>query len=89
MKFQLINKASGLTFNQHKAKHPIRVYYGMGCHFRDDFRDVKCSPLIRHDGAIAFQRHSPDYDQGELYFLNRDDWDLKLRGEDNERTASS
>jgi hypothetical protein len=85
MKFQLINKSTGLTFNQHKAKHPIRMYYGLSCVFRDDFRDAKCWPMIRHDGAICFQRKITDYDQGELYFLHRDDWELRLKGEEDDQ----
>ena len=78
MKFQLINKTSGLTFNQHKLKYPLRIYAGMGLYSDDRFKEAKCWPMIRHDGAICFQRKITDYDQGELYFLHRDEWEIKL-----------
>ena len=79
MKFQLINKTSGLIFGQHKVKFPLNIYRGGTIYSENDFKEVKCTPLIRSDGAIAFQRHNPWYDEGELYFLNRDEWEIKIR----------
>lgn len=75
MKFKLIHKETKLTFNQYKRKYPLRIYFG-GLRFDDTFKEIKCSPMIRSDGAICFQRHNPWYDEGELYFLHRDDWEV-------------
>lgn len=74
MKFRLINIATGLTLGQHNQRHGVNIYTSGGLAHSDDFRKVAISAIIRHDGAIGFQRHKPWYDEGELYFLSRAEW---------------
>lgn len=78
MKFQLIHKETGLTLRQYKKGNKLKVY-NSGTHQLEEIHLVhdRIRYLLREDGAIAIQRVNPWYDQGEIYFLKREDWEIK------------
>jgi hypothetical protein len=77
-KFKLINKTTNLTLGEHKSRFPLRIYSPFLGIIKedDDFKNDQIKAIIRCDGAIGFQRLDPWYDEGEIYFLPRDEWDI-------------
>lgn len=80
MRFKLINRATGLTLGEHKVKHPLRYYYSSTQspvpRENFEFQHTRIKAVIRQDGAIGFQRMKPSWDDGELYWLKREDWQI-------------
>ena len=76
--FKLINKATGLAFGEHKTRHPLR-YYGSGTRIHEDtgFQQRALKAILRADGAVGFQDHDAIYDDGELWFMPREDWTIQ------------
>lgn len=76
MKFKLIHKETKLTFGQYKNRYPLRYYSGGKLFIDNDYKQRKCTPMLRTDGAICFQINNPWYGEGDLHFLHRDDWEV-------------
>lgn len=81
LRFTLVHRETGLTLGEFRMRFPLRYWsLGSGMSVEDDnFRFEVIRPIIRSDGAIGFQRLNPTWDEGQLYFLHREDWEVKFR----------
>lgn len=82
MKFKLIHKETGLTLRQYKRKNKLNVYLNKIL-VKVNWINEELKYMIREDGAIAVQRIQDWYSENhELYFLKREDWEIKMEDMD-------
>ena len=82
VRFKLRHKETGLLFGEFKTRYPVNYHTSNGNSYTDRaYFDVALIEILRADGAIGFQVKKPVYDEGELYFLNRDEWIVQWKEE--------
>lgn len=81
-RFHLVHRETGLRFGEYKSRHPLHYYSPNGREYTDSrFANIAVRAILRCDGAVGFQRLKPWYDEGELYFLKREEWIVQWKDE--------
>jgi len=79
-RFKFRNRETGLLLGEHKDRHKLRYYDSTGRLQEDyEFQGEPVQAAVREDGALCLQRRRLWYDDGELYFLKREDWDVQWK----------
>lgn len=79
MKFELINKETGLTLTEHVKHHKVR-YHGVlpGQFFETDLSERKICDVLFADGRVGCEDQSAIYDDTVLFVFVTDDWDVRF-----------